>query len=74
MILNEKQLRNFWSKVDKTPGFGPWKDCWEWIAAKHKIGYGQFRVNEKMEQAHRVSYKISNPNGPRSIRSPKNIK
>lgn len=26
----EERLAAFWSKVDKTPGFGPWSNCWIW--------------------------------------------
>ena len=40
----------FWSKVDKHGR------CWNWIAAKSRDGYGEFRLNGAMRKAHRVSY------------------
>ena len=40
----------FWSKVDRSGS------CWEWLAAKHKEGYGALAMNGKMLRAHRVSY------------------
>ena len=47
----------FWSKVDKR---GP-DDCWEWNANKNTAaGYGRFRVNGKLELAHRASWEIHN--------------
>lgn len=36
-------LRRFWAKVDKTPGLGPWGDCWEWTGSKVRK-YGQIGV------------------------------
>jgi len=53
-LLNEKQLRNFWKKVDKSG------DCWEWVGCKIKHGYGRFNVNAKLKLAHRVSWELKN--------------
>lgn len=66
--LNERQLKNFWSKVEKD---GPIPDqsidhykgldaCWIWIAGKLPAGYGQFVLNYKTMKAHRVSFLIAN--------------
>ena len=49
----------FWSKVNKN---GPLKanmesQCWEWIAAKDRDGYGLYR-NVKMVKAHRFSWEL----------------
>lgn len=49
-MFTEKQLRNFWSKVDKTDA------CWNWTAYKLKDGYGQFGYNGFVWRAHRLSY------------------
>ena len=54
MRFTEKQLRNFWKKVNKADG------CWNWTAGKTKKGYGHFGVNGKLLLAHRVSWEISN--------------
>ena len=43
-------MKRFWDKVAKTDG-----GCWEWTASKF-LGYGKFRLNGKLERAHRVSY------------------
>lgn len=32
--------------------------CWNWTASKHKQGYGWFRLNKKMQMAHRISYQL----------------
>lgn len=44
----------FFDKVDKSG------DCWEWLAYKNRRGYGQFKLNGKMERAHRVSWSFHN--------------
>jgi uncharacterized cupin superfamily protein len=38
----------FWSKVEKTD------DCWNWIGAKYRKGYGMLRVDGKCVAAHRM--------------------
>ena len=43
MILTDKQLRRFWTKVDKKGE----DECWNWTASKKDNGYGTFRINNK---------------------------
>ena len=43
----------FWAKVDKSG------DCWLWIASRSPHGYGRFRLDGKIELAHRVSYELA---------------
>lgn len=45
-------MDRFWDKVNKTD------DCWLWLGARHNQGYGHFRLNGKIEKAHRVSYRF----------------
>jgi hypothetical protein len=33
-------------------------ECWEWTARVDRYGYGRFRLDRKMELAHRVAYRI----------------
>src|SRR5271169_733275 len=56
MILSEKDILRFWSKVAV---LGP-DDCWEWTAGKTKSGYGVFSVKSKWVAAHQVSFLIAN--------------
>lgn len=51
---------NFWKKVRVTEG------CWEWLAYKDKDGYGTFRVGDKKQMAHRVSFALHFGRAPRS--------
>jgi len=53
----------FWEKVDKR---GP-DECWEWRAARHKSGYGQFKYGGAMKQAHRVAWELINGPIPKGI-------
>lgn len=43
-------MERFWSKVKKSEG------CWEWTAGGRGFGYGAFKLDGKMIDAHRVSY------------------
>lgn len=35
----------------------PVSGCWDWIAVRHRLGYGQFKDEGKMWQAHRWAYR-----------------
>jgi hypothetical protein len=59
--LTDKQLRNFWAKIDKR---GP-DDCWEWLAHKHGDGYGQFALHPAgVFYAQRVAYHLATGKQP----------
>lgn len=61
-ILSTKQIQAFFSHVDKTPGFGPWGNCWKWTAGISPDGYGKFSANHDKKprtlRAHKVSHFI----------------
>ena len=54
MNLSDKDIERFWPKVKKTAG------CWEWIAARNGVGYGEFWLGHNHVGAHRVSWAIHN--------------
>lgn len=46
-------MKRFFDKINKTD------DCWEWNASlRGKTGYGAFKLNGKVIDAHRVSYEL----------------
>lgn len=45
----------FWSKAR----FDPETGCFNWTADKNQKGYGRFRLNGKLEVAHRVAYQFA---------------
>lgn len=50
----------FWTRVEKTEG------CWVWKASTGSSGYGQFTLNGRRVNAHRVAWILANgpiPNG-----------
>lgn len=60
--LTEKNLRNFWKKVDKR---GP-DDCWLWTASKSSTGYGQLMAGGRILKSHRIAWTLTGgaiPNG-----------
>lgn len=47
------KMKRFFDKINKT------ETCWIWIgASRGKTGYGAFKINKKVIDAHRVSYKL----------------
>ena len=52
IILDDRLIERFWSKVDKT------ETCWVWTNHLNWCGYGAFRIGDKKHGAHRVSYVI----------------
>jgi hypothetical protein len=63
----ERELRNFWKKVDKNgPEFpqhakeihGDLGNCWMWNGAKKSGGYGSFWICNKVRSLHRAAYLI----------------
>lgn len=49
-------IDRFWEKVDKKSD----NECWNWIGAKNKDGYGIFNLNGKNTSAHRALWIILN--------------
>lgn len=58
--MNEWDKKLFWAKVDKTPGHGPWGDCWLWTKSVTKSGYAQHGIKRKLNYAHRISWVLFN--------------
>ena len=51
--MNNGVAERFWSKVKKQPN-----GCWEWQAAKTRLGYGRFAPEGTTVKAHRVSFEL----------------
>lgn len=58
--LKTKDKKRFWAKVNKT------NNCWLWKSTSKKR-YGEFKLNYKMEKAHRVSWAIKYKNIPNNL-------
>lgn len=62
----DQTIQRFWTHVDKTPGHGPWGDCWIFTGNLNDDGYGCHSAGgPKWERfAHRFSYWIVNGDIP----------
>lgn len=56
-------MKRFFEKVFPEPNTG----CWLWVAATRKTGYGAFKINGKVIDAHRVSFTIHNGEIPKGL-------
>jgi hypothetical protein len=66
--LKRNSIEDFWSKVDKTPGYGPNGDCWNWRGYIHsRFGYGVFSFDGKQQRANRLSFMFSNGVDPKDL-------
>jgi hypothetical protein len=55
-------MERFFKKIDKT------KTCWLWTAGlRGKSGYGAFKLNGKVIDAHRISYEIHKGEIPKGM-------
>lgn len=53
----------FWEKVDKQGE----DECWNWIAAAYRCGYGALNIKGNKCSAHRVSWELHNGSIPLDI-------
>lgn len=51
----------FWTKVNQTSG------CWEWIGGFSSTGYGAFKYHGRSQNAHRVSWELTNGQIPQGM-------
>lgn len=56
IVLNPKDAKRFWAKVDLIADDG--ESCWNWHANTGSNGYGKFKLNGMDIAAHRVSWVI----------------
>jgi hypothetical protein len=62
MNLTTKQLKRFWSCVNKQSK----NHCWEWTSYTGAGGYGHFYIDNKQLPAHRISWMIHNGDIPQT--------
>lgn len=55
ITLTPRQTKNFWAKVEKIDAPD---GCWIWVGSLTRKGYGHFRVGDKLQSTHRISYNI----------------
>lgn len=60
--LTEKQIKHFWTKIDKKSD----TECWLWLGSVDKDGYGRMSIYQskykKMYRANRLAFFLSYPN------------
>lgn len=61
-IKDEKFLKRFWSKVNKTEG-----GCWEWTGSLQTQGYGNIEIKGKRLLPHRIAYVLHKGEIPQGL-------
>ena len=61
-MLKPKDKKRFYAKINK----GEPDDCWPWSAGRNK-GYGRFRLNKKLCNAHRIAYLLATGEQPGNL-------
>jgi hypothetical protein len=56
--MSKSREELFWQKVEKS------ESCWNWIAARDRLGYGVFWNGEQMCRAHRVAVEYTTGQAP----------
>lgn len=55
MKLSDKDIARFWSKINVRGA----NECWNWKqSTRGSLGYGQFRIEDKICDAHRVALEL----------------
>ena len=55
MKLSDKDIARFWSKINVKGA----NECWNWKqSTRGSLGYGQFRIEDKICDAHRVALEL----------------
>lgn len=65
--FTERQIKNFWRKVDKDGPTQPHMDtpCWVWTASIRGDGYGQINILGRIFGSHRMAWLLENGPIPR---------
>lgn len=51
----------FLTHVERTDG------CWNWTGSRNELGYGRFNTGDRIENAHRVAYRIWRGDIPKGL-------
>lgn len=62
-VLNPKAISAFWAKVHR----GEPDDCWPWLGARVRDGYGNFSYNNENYRASRIAYFLTHGDFDQSL-------
>lgn len=67
LIIVGDDVARFWSKVDKTLGYGPDGECWLWTDRLNEDGYGHIKIGKRDIGAHRYAFFLEYGHYPEPI-------